>query len=54
MAKVSILQCAMPPMVTAAILSQDNDLRPELAARLVGFGLPVALLTTTLLIRWLG
>jgi len=53
-AKVSILQCAMPPMVTAAILAQDNDLRPELAAQLVGFGLPVALLTTTALIWLLG
>ncbi len=53
-AKVSILQCAMPPMVTAAILAQDSELRPELAAQLVGFGLPVALLSTTLLLRLFG
>ncbi|MEM1022077.1 MAG: AEC family transporter [Myxococcota bacterium] len=53
-AKISILQCAMPPMVTAAILAQDNELRPELAAQLVGFGLPVALLSTTLMIHLLG
>lgn len=44
-ARVIVLETAMAPMVTAGILAADHDLEPELAARMVGVGLLVSLVT---------
>jgi predicted permease len=43
--KVTVLQCAMPPMVTGGILAAQHELDPPLAAAMVGVGLPVSVLT---------
>lgn len=42
-AKVSIVEAAMPPMVTASILASQYRLDPPLASLMVGFGLLVSL-----------
>jgi hypothetical protein len=52
--QVTIVQCGMPPMVTAAILATEHDLDAELGAELIGYGIPVALGTTWLTQLWLG
>jgi len=43
--KVSLLEAAMAPMITASILAIDNNLNPKLASLLVGIGIPISLLT---------
>ncbi|MFE8605286.1 AEC family transporter [Archangium violaceum] len=43
--EVSVLQAAMAPMVTAAILAADNGLDPELSALMVGLGIPLSFAT---------
>lgn len=42
---VSVLQAAMAPMVTGAILAADNGLDPELSALMVGLGIPLSFAT---------
>jgi malate permease and related proteins len=49
---VSVLQCAMAPMVSGAILAADHELDPELAALMVGLGLPLSFATVPLTL-WL-
>lgn len=43
--RVTVLEAAMAPMVTGALLAQSNGLRPELAAAFVGIGVPISLVT---------
>jgi hypothetical protein len=43
--EVSVLQAAMAPMVTGAILAADNGLDPELSALMVGLGIPLSFAT---------
>jgi hypothetical protein len=43
--EVSVLQAAMAPMVTSAILATDNGLDPELSALMVGLGIPLSFAT---------
>lgn len=43
--EVSVLQAAMAPMVTSAILAADNGLDPELSALMVGLGIPLSFAT---------
>jgi predicted permease len=43
--EVSVLQAAMAPMVTSAILASDHGLDPELAALMVGLGIPLSFAT---------
>ncbi len=43
-AKVSVFESAMPPMVTAGVMAIHANLAPKLAAAMVGFGLFVGLL----------
>lgn len=43
--EVTVLQAAMAPMVTAAILAADNGLEPELSALMVGLGIPLSFAT---------
>lgn len=43
--RVAVLEAAMPPMVTGALLAQAYGLRGELAGALLGVGVPLGLLT---------
>ncbi len=47
-AKVAMLEMAMPPMLGASIIAIDHDLEPELVALLIGVGIPVSLITAWL------
>lgn len=42
---VSILEIAMPPMITASIIATDAGLQPKLANGLINFGIPVSIFT---------
>lgn len=42
-ANVSILEAAMPPMVTPAIIAMDKDLNPSLASLLIAIGIPIGI-----------
>lgn len=44
-ARVAVLEAAMAPMVTGAMLATAYGLRPELAAALLSVGVPVSLVT---------
>ena len=44
-ARVAVLEAAMAPMVTGAVLAQTYGLRPELAGALLAVGVPLSLLT---------
>ena len=44
--QVSILEAAMAPMVTGAILAADYDLNPKLANMVLGFGIPLSFIST--------
>lgn len=46
--KATIMQNAMAPMVSGAILASEHKLDPELAALMVGFGIPLSFLTVLL------
>lgn len=48
--EVTVLQCAMPPMVTGGILAAQHELNPPLAAAMVGVGIPLSALTLALTI----
>ncbi len=44
-AKVAMLEMAMPPMLGASIIGMDHDLEPDLIALLIGVGVPLSMLT---------
>lgn len=44
----SVMEAAMGPMITAAIVATNFGLRPELVGRMVGFGIPASFLTLPL------
>jgi malate permease and related proteins len=46
--EATLLQNAMAPMVSGAILASEHKLDPELAALMVGFGIPLSFLTVPL------
>ncbi|HEY0505178.1 MAG TPA: AEC family transporter [Lysobacter sp.] len=48
MARTTVLEAAMPPMVTAGALAIAHGLAPRLAAAMVGYGLLLSLLTLPL------
>jgi len=48
-AKVSVMEAAMAPMITGAILASKYNLNPRLAGLMVGIGIPLSFLT---LIFW--
>ncbi len=52
--EVSVLQAAMAPMITAAILAADHGLDPELSALMVGVGIPVSFLTVPAALALMG
>ncbi len=43
--RVSVLESAMAPMITASILASSHGLKPRLANMMVGIGIPLSLLT---------
>lgn len=43
--KVSIMEAAMPPMITGAIVAAQYGLKPRLANMMIGIGIPVSFLT---------
>ncbi len=47
-AKVSIFEAAMPPMVTGTIIATEYNLNPKLANIILGIGIPFSLATTFL------
>lgn len=53
-ARVAVLEAAMAPMVTGAMLAKKFELRPELAAALVGVGVPISLATVWAWAAWLA
>ncbi len=46
--KVSILEAAMAPMITAAIIASQYGLKPKLANMMVGVGIPASFVTLAL------
>ncbi len=53
--QVSIIEAAMAPMITGAILASSYGLKPQLSNMMVGFGIPISFLTLGLwylLIQW--
>ncbi len=43
--KITLLESAMAPMITAAILVTDSKLDSEIASLMIGVGIPISLLT---------
>jgi predicted permease len=58
MARAVVLEAAMPTMITASVLAVSHRLAPGLATGMVGFGIPLSLLTVPawawLLLRLFG
>ena len=52
MARTTVLESAMPPMVTAGALAIAHNLAPRLAAAMVGYGVLLSLLTLPLWAQW--
>ncbi|GAB3101359.1 AEC family transporter [Lysobacter terrae] len=52
MARATVLESAMPSMVTAGALAIAHNLAPRLAAAMVGYGLLLSLLTLPLWAQW--
>ena len=42
---VSIIESAMAPMITGAILASNYGLKPKLSSMMIGIGIPLSLLT---------
>ena len=45
MVDASIMQSAMAPMITAAILASNYGLKPKLSSMMVGIGIPLSFIT---------
>lgn len=52
--RVTVLEVAMAPMITGAILASKRGLNPALANLMVGVGIPLSLITTSLWYLFLG
>lgn len=46
--RITVLEAAMGPMITAAIVADEHRLDPELSSLMVGVGVPLCLLTVPL------
>jgi malate permease and related proteins len=51
---IAVLESAMAPMISAAILAEQNDLEPQLANTVLGFGIVLSLVTVPLADYFLG
>lgn len=47
-AQISVFEAGMAPMITAGALAMNANLAPRLAAAMVGFGIPLSVLTLTI------
>ncbi|MDR7210741.1 AEC family transporter [Flavobacterium piscis] len=45
--KITIMETAMAPMITGAILASTYGLKPKLSSMMVGFGIPISFVTLT-------
>jgi malate permease and related proteins len=52
--EVTVLQAAMAPMISGAILAQQNRLEPALANAVLGLGILLGFLTVPVVHRLLG
>jgi predicted permease len=52
-AEASVLEAAMPPMITAGALAMSHRLAPRLAAALIGYGILLSLVTVPLWVHLL-
>lgn len=43
--KISIMESAMAPMITASILATSYGLKPKLSSMMIGFGIPISFIT---------
>ncbi|MEO7978201.1 AEC family transporter [Flavobacterium sp.] len=43
--KITIMETAMAPMITGAIMASTYGLKPKLSSMMVGFGIPISFLT---------
>ena len=50
---IAVLQAAMAPMISAAILADQYGLEPDLANAVLGGGVVLSLLTVPLINQWL-
>ena len=48
MVHITLLEAAMAPMITAAVVANDFELDGEMANLMVGLGIPLSLLTVPL------
>jgi malate permease and related proteins len=51
---ISVLEAAMAPMISAAILASDHDLEPDLANAVLGVGILLSFVTVPIASYWLG
>ncbi|PIF71764.1 AEC family transporter [Flavobacterium sp. 2] len=45
--KITIIEIAMAPMITGAILASTYGLKPKLSSMMIGFGIPISFVTLT-------
>lgn len=43
--KITIMETAMAPMITGAILASTYGLKPKLSSMMIGFGIPISFIT---------
>ncbi|MEG1230704.1 MAG: AEC family transporter, partial [Flavobacterium sp.] len=43
--KITIMETAMAPMITGAILASTYGLKPKLSSMMIGFGIPISFVT---------
>lgn len=46
--KITIIEIAMAPMITGAILASTYGLKPKLSSMMIGFGIPISFITIAL------
>lgn len=46
--QVTVMEIAMPPMITASIIAIKFNLKPKLASLMVGVGIPISLVTLSI------
>ena len=48
MIEISLMEAAMAPMITAAILASSHDMEPKLCNLFIGIGIPLSFFTLAL------
>ncbi len=52
--RITIIEAAMAPMITAGIIACEHKLNPELSNLMIGIGIPLSLLTTYCWLQFLN